>query len=328
MGKISNLITDMSIANASHDEIARAVKHSMVVIDAAKHELNFEQSYNDNNIKQLKDKYQRQVSGTGGASTLISRRKSEHRVPERKERPHSLGGPINKQTGELEFVLTNRVNRKTGEPITTRTTKLTEAKDAHTLSSGTPMERYYANHSNKLKALANQARLEAIKTPTSKRSPSARDTYKDEVASLHSKLAIAQSNAPLERQANLLANSTIRTKRNDNPKMDTETLKKIKTQALNDARNRTGADKKDIEITQKEWDAIQAGAISDSKLTEILTHAKTDVVRKLATPKDELLMTPSVTNRAKAMLASGFSRDEVAQALGVSKSTLDLGVKE
>jgi hypothetical protein len=328
MGKISNLITDMSIANASHDEIARAVKHSMVVIDAAKHELDFKRSENDNNIKQLKDKYQRQVSGTGGASTLISRRKSEERVADRKPRPHKLGGPINKQTGELEFIPTGRINRKTGKEITIPSTKLTEAKDAHTLSSGTPMERYYADHSNKLKSLANQARLEMIRTPTSKRSPSARETYKDEVASLQSKLATAQSNAPLERQANLLANSTIRTKRNDNPNMDSETLKKVKTQALNEARNRTGADKKDIEITQKEWDAIQAGAISDSKLTEILNHAKPKIVRDLATPKDELLMTPTVTARAKTMLASGFSRDEVAQALGVSKSTLDLGVKE
>ena len=328
MGKISNLITDMSIANASHDEIARAVKHSMVVIDAAKHELNYKQSYNDNNIKQLKDKYQRQVSGTGGASTLISRRKSEERVPQRKDRPHSMGGPVNLTTGEKEFIPTGRVNRKTGQLITTKSTKLTEAKDAHTLSSGTPMERYYANHSNKLKALANQARLEAIKTPRAKRSPSARDTYKSEVASLEASLALAKQNAPLERQAQLLANSNVRTRRNDNPNMDSETLKKVKTQALNDARHRTGADKQDIKISQKEWNAIQEGAISDSKLTEILLHTKTETIRKLATPKDDVLMTSAVTRRAKAMLASGYSRDEVAQALGVSKSTLDLGVKE
>ena len=328
MGKISNLITDMSIGNASHDELARAVKHSMVVIDAAKHELDYERSYNDNNIKKLRDKYQRQVSGTGGASTLISRRKSEERVPQRKERPHSMGGPINPLTGEKEFVPTNRINRKTGELLTTKSTKLTEARDAHTLSSGTPMERYYADHSNKLKALANQARLEAIKTPPSKRSPSARDTYKTEVASLEHKLKTAQSNAPLERQAQLLANSEVRIKRNDNPNMDTETLKKIKTQALNTARRRTGADKQDIVITQEEWNAIQQGAISDSKLSKILQHAKTDKVRELATPKNDILMTPAVTQRAKAMLASGYSRDEVAAALGVSKTTLDVGVKE
>lgn len=328
MGKIANLITDMSIANASHDEIARAVKHSMVVIDAAKHELNFEQSKIDNNIKQLKDKYQRQVSGTGGASTLLSRRKSPERVPQRKERPHALGGPVNLITGEKEFIPTGRVNRKTGKLITTKSTKLTEAKNAHELSSGTPMERYYADHSNKLKALANQARLEAIKTPRAKRSPSARDTYKAEVASLEASLALAKQNAPLERQAQLLANSVVRTKRNDNPNMDSETLKKVKTQALNDARHRTGADKQDIKISQKEWDAIQEGAISDTKLTSILLHAKTDTIRKLATPKDDVLMTSAVTRRAKAMLASGYSRDEVAQALGVSKTTLDLGVKE
>lgn len=39
MGEISNLITDMTLKGATEPEIARAVKHSMVVIDAAKHRL-------------------------------------------------------------------------------------------------------------------------------------------------------------------------------------------------------------------------------------------------------------------------------------------------
>ena len=37
MGKISNLITDMTLKGATQDELARAVRHSMVVIDAEKH---------------------------------------------------------------------------------------------------------------------------------------------------------------------------------------------------------------------------------------------------------------------------------------------------
>jgi hypothetical protein len=323
MGKISNLITDMTIQGASHDEIARAVKHSMVVIDAENHNLNYRLSYNDNNIKQLKEKYQRQPGGGTGAATLISRAKSEVRVPERKERSQAKGGPVNKRTGARETEPTGRVHWKTGRPITTRSTRLAEATDAHTLSSGTPMERLYATHSNNLKRLANEARLTALNTPASKWSPSAKKAYVNEVDSLDSKLAVAKKNAPLERQAQLIANSIVRTKRDYNPNMDKETQKKIEFQALEEARIRTGAGKQRITITDKEWDAIQAGAISDSKLTEILNHADMHVVRELATPKTSVLMTSPMTNRAKSMLAAGYTRAEVASQLGVSLSTLD-----
>ena len=50
MGKISNLITDMTIRGANSEELARAVRHSMVVIDSEKHELDFKQSEKDNGI--------------------------------------------------------------------------------------------------------------------------------------------------------------------------------------------------------------------------------------------------------------------------------------
>lgn len=110
--------------------------------------------------------------------------------------------------------------------------------------------------------------------------------------------------------------------------MDKDAQKKVEFQALEEARRRTGADKHKIQITDKEWDAIQAGAISDSKLSEMLTHADMDIVRKLATPKPQVLMTHSMTNRATTMLASGYTRAEVAEALGVSVSTLDLATVE
>ena len=58
MGKVSNLITDMTIRNATEQEIARAVKHSMVVIDAEKHNLDWRASEKDNGIKELNKKYQ------------------------------------------------------------------------------------------------------------------------------------------------------------------------------------------------------------------------------------------------------------------------------
>ena len=90
MGVISNLITDMTLRGATEDELVRAVKHSMVVIDAEKHKLNFKQSEKDNGIAELKQKYQPKyddegnVIGGGGASTLLSRRGQTIRVPERK----------------------------------------------------------------------------------------------------------------------------------------------------------------------------------------------------------------------------------------------------
>jgi transposase len=328
MGKISNLITDMSIRGASNDKIARAVRHSMVVIDAHTHGLNYKQSSIDNNIKALKEEFQTKVAGKGGASTLISRKKTPLIAPERKERPHVLGGPINKVTGELEFVPTNRPDwRRPGEVKTTKLNLLRETPDAHTLSSGTPMEHLYANHSNKLKALANEARLEILRTPNLKSSPTARKTYKNEVETLNSKLRVAKENAPLERQAQLIATSRIKLKRASNPEMaaDKETWTKVQAQEINDARNRTGAKKHRVEITPQEWDAIQSGAISDSNLTEILKYADMKVVRQLAQPKDQKLMTPTATATAKIMLANGYTRSEVADRLGVSLSTLDVG---
>jgi hypothetical protein len=318
MGKISNLITDMSLRQASSSELARAVKHSMVVIDAEKHGLNYKQSYADNGIKALKQKYQK-----GGASTLISRAKSRIDVPERKPRTVGKGGPIDLATGERRFEPTGKVNFRTGKPATVRSVKLAETSDAHTLSSGTPVERIYADHSNRLKALANKARLSAFHTPAPKQSPSARQTYATQVSSLDAKLSLAKKNRPLERQAQLIANAAISAKRASNPDLDSDTLKKLKFQALTDARNRTGAGKQRINITPIEWEAIQANAISSSKLAEILNNADMDVVRDLATPKSARLMTTAKTSRAKAMLASGYTRAEVASALGVSLTTLD-----
>lgn len=321
MGKISNLITDMSLAGAPVSEITRAIKHSMVVIDAEKHELNYKLSYNDNNIKQLKQKYQ-----SGGASTLLSRARARTYVEDRKARTMGKGGPIDPKTGELRYEPTNKKNYKTGEPLLKRSKKLAETSDAFSLVSDVgahPMEVIYAKHSNKLKALANQARLDYINTPTPKQSPSAKKAYANEVASLYSQLDLALRNRPLERKANLIANANVKARYNANPNMDSDTRKKIEFQALEEARTRVGAKKHDIVISDKEWDAIQAGAISSSKLTDILNRADMKVVYEHATPKNEVLMTSAKTARATQMLASGYDRAQVAAQLGVSLSTLD-----
>lgn len=328
MGDVSNLITDMTIRGASHAEIARAVRHSMVVIDAEKHELNWRQSAIDNGIKQLKTEYQ--GGPRAGASTLISRATRDVRVPERKPRPQPLGGPVDRVTGRREFVETGRTRPgKDGQPVLreVRTTELAEARDAHSLSSGTPIERLYADHSNRLKEMANQARLAAVNTPPLRYSPSAKQTYADQVASLDSKLTLALMNRPRERQAQVIANAIVRAKLDANPNIDRESRKKIEFQALEEARRRMGAERVQIKITQEEWDAIQAGAISNNKLTQILNKADLEIVRQLATPRAERLMTPANTARAQAMLSSGATRAQVAAALGVSLTTLDEATK-
>jgi hypothetical protein len=331
MGYASNLITDMTIKRASTQDLARAVRYSMVVIDSEKHNLDYRQAALDNGIRQLKERYQ--GKSRGGASTLISNAGKESKVaiPERKARTFAKGGPIDPKTGKKEYEPTGvtYVNSK-GQTVTktVRVPKLSVVDDVSVYSSGTPMERVYVEHANKLKSLANYARLQLINTPPIKVSTSAKKVYSNEVESLNAKLALAIRNRPLERQAQILANAAIKAKVAADPGMDSATLKKIKNQELETARIRTGAKKQRIQISPEEWDAIQAGAISGSRLATILDNADMDIVRELATPRDSVLMTTAKTNRAKAMLADGYTRAEVAAQLGVSLSTLDASTSE
>jgi hypothetical protein len=329
MGDVTNLITDMSIKQAPPSEIAQAVRHSMVVIDAENHNLNYKLSAIDNGIAALKEKYQGKKNA--GAATLISRAKSPVYLPEMKERTAPKGGPIDRETGRREYEPSNRSRiNKAGDVVikTEARPRMSLTDDATTLLSGdgvgTPIERVYAEHANKLKTLANKARKESVNTPRAPYSASARNTYANQVKTLSAKLALINTNRPLERQAQVLANAVIKQKQRDNPDMDRDAKKKVGHQALAAMRNRTGAGKKKIIIENDEWEAIQAGAISDSKLEKILNNADLDVVRSHATPRTKRLMTPSNTAKAKRLLASGATRAEVASLLGVSLSTLDL----
>lgn len=322
MGKISNLITDMTIRGANDAELARAVRHSMVVIDAEKHGLNYRQSEIDNGIKQLSEKYQNKK--TGGASTLISRAGRRVDIPERKQ-----GFKIDPKTGEKVFTPTGTQFVGKGGKVVTKTQRseeLAETRDAHRLSSGTPIEKIYADHSNALKAMANQARLEILRTKTIPYNSSAKAAYSHEVASLNAKLNLALRNAPLERQAQILANGLVAMKKQANPDLETSELKKIEAQALEQARIRTGARKVRIDITDAEWTAIQAGAISNDKLTKILKNADMDVVKQMATPRTTVLMTSAKKQRAQSMLALGYTQAEIADQLGVSLTTLKTGL--
>ena len=334
MGVVSNLITDMTLKGATEEELARATRHSMVVIDSEKHKLDYKQSEIDNDIAGLKAKYQ----PDGGASTLISRAKSEQRVNTRKD-----NYKIDPDTGEKIWDYTNEsytkttVNKRTGETKTEvverkiKSTKMAEAEDAYTLTSGgskenpgTQMEAIYADYANNMKDMANRARKEYINTPRLEYSPEAKKEYDAEVTSLNAKLNISLRNAPKERQAQLLANKIVETKVQSNPsiKDDKDKYRKVKGQALQTARQKTGAKKERIAITDKEWEAIQKGAISDSKLSQILNNADLDVIRKYATPRATTTLSPAKEAKARAMSKSGYTTKEIADAVGISTSSV------
>ena len=331
MGKISNLITDMTIAGASQDELARAVRHSMVVIDAEKHKLNYRQSEDDNLIKQLRTKYQN--GPNGGASTLISRATSTKEIRARKPRSPGKGGHIDPKTGRVIYEDAGRewVDSKGNVHYKKqKIEKLADTDNAFDLVSaggGTKMEHLYANYSNATKALANDARKATLSIKPTPYSPSAKKAFDPQVKTLNAKLTLAVKNRPLERQAQVIANATIKAKQQANPDMPSDELKKLKSQALTAARLRTGASKNLIHIEDDEWSAIQAGAITNSKLKDILDNADLDRVKDLATPRQALGLSTSNIRRAEALIRSGRDQAEVAEILGISVSTLKRGLE-
>ena len=328
MGVVSNLITDMTLKGAKEDEIVRAIKHSMVVIDAEKHKLNYKQSEKDNGIAELKQKYQGYADDTGklvgGASTLLSRRKQDVAVPERQG-----SGMIDPDTGKVTYKESGRtyVNSK-GQTVaaTTKVKLLSQVDDVRTLSSGTPQENAYADYANAVKALANQARKEYRVTGNLKYDSGAASTYANEVSHLNAQLNLAIKNAPRERQAQAIANSRVQAKVQANPalKQDKKELKKVRQLEITNARAEIGASGKETKITisDREWEAIQAGAISDSRLSQILKYTDTDALRERATPRTTTQLSNAKVSKIKAMASSGYSMAEIADSLGVSTSTV------
>lgn len=326
MGEISNLITDMTLKGATEPEIARAVKHSMVVIDAAKHKLDYRQSEKDNGIAELKKKYQGfddETGHHGGASTLLSRRKQDVEVPERQG-----SGVIDPLTGKVVYKESGRtyVDPRTGKTVaaTTKVKRILAVDDVRSMSSGTLQEEAYADYANKMKDLASKARLEYKATPTLKRSASAAKAFEPEVNRLMAALKVAQLNAPLEREAQRIANARVKAKVQANNITDKDEISKIRRAAISDARNSTGASGKRTRITisDGEWTAIQSGAISDTTLSEILRYAEPKTVRERATPRRTTQLSDARISRIKAMANSGHTNAEIAEALGISTSAV------
>lgn len=400
MGVISNLISDMTLAGATDSELARAVKHSMVVIDAEKHKLDYKASEKDNNIAALKKKYQAHIDENGnevygGASTILSKAKGQASVDKRQgsyhinipgskdydpSRPdgakiwktaedlyypdrtydkktgimtvktttgktiqydvkdakaYAKYNPVEKRdpaTGEVSYTsgdgtIDYRVKKRTQV-----STKMAETDDAYTLVSKYrhTMELVYADYANEMKNLGNKARIEMVNTGKIPYSSTAKKTYAVEVRSLMDKLDNSDLNKIKERSAQRKANAEISTKKKayfeaNGEELKGETLRKLSQQALNKYRQEVGSISRrdrNIEITDKEWEAIQAGAISENTLKRILAATDIDKLRQRATPKLVNTLSQAQINRAKAMAASNYTLDDIAKKLGVSPSTI------
>lgn len=333
MGKISNLITDMTIMGATDSEKARAVRHSMVVIDAYKHQLDYKQSELDNDIAALRKKYQAHtdedgVTRYGGASTIISRAKSQAR-----EDKYQGQKKIDPETGKLywdewkkpETYVDKKGNVKTRQ---IETTKMAKAEDAMTLVSEAkrPVELMYVNYANSMKAMANDARKEYVTSGKLQYNPEAAKKYATEVQHLKDQLAVSELNAPRERQAQLRANAAIKVITDENPdllaKEKKGELKKISQRQLSKARTEENAHRTPITISDSEWEAIQSGAISDHMLSEILKYVDMDEIRERATPKDRKELSQAKIDKIKAMKAAGYTNDDIAKAVGASVSSV------
>ena len=390
MGMISNLICDMTLGGATDDELAAAVRHSMVVIDAGKHKLDYEKSAIDNNIAALKRKYQIRVDENGeikygGASTIISRASGEMSVLKKQG-----SGVIDPDTGKITYKIADdvyypdrsydkstgivtirtangkkvsynvndeaererytpvkRVDDTTGEVTFTnkdgdityrrktrmqKSTRMAETDDAYTLVSEArhPMELVYADYANTMKAMANRARKELISTGNLKTNDQAKKTYQAEVSSLKAKLNTALLNKPRERLAQLKTNAEISAKIEADPTMKPGDIKKAKQMAISKYRDQVGSitrRKRLINITDREWEAIQAGAISDNLLTKILDNADVDALRQRATPRASKTLSAAQINKIKAMRASNYSLNEIAEACNISASSVSKYLK-
>lgn len=323
MGMISNLITDMTIKGASNDQLARAVRHSMVVIDAEKHKLDYRQSAKDNDISSLKRDFQGRVENgkyTTAAATLISRAKAEKRVTKTQGTPK-----IDPSTGELIYYRPEKtyIDKKGKVQVRQeKSTQMRETKDARTLSSGTLVEELYAAYANQLKSFANQARKETFSVKDNKYSAKARQEYSEEVKSLEAKLKMAALNAPRERQANLIANSVVKAKQQDNPNMTKEELKKEKQKAIVEARLQVGAARQAFDISDKELEAIKAGAMSATNIRDLVNKCDLDALKQRVMPRESRELSQAKQNKIKLMKASGYTNDEIARSLSVSTSSI------
>lgn len=346
MGMISNLISDMTIAGAPPEDLERAVRHSMVVIDAEKHHLDYKKSEIDNNIAELRLKYQGKKRG--GAVTLISKASGETDVIKRQGSPHiNIKGSPDYDPSRPEGALLYRdtatptytvpvEDKRTGgvryvtKIKTQKSTKMAETDDAYSLVSQYrhPMELIYADYANYMKDLARKARISMVNTGKLAYDRGANKKYASEVKSLSEKLKNAEMNIVRERAATRQAAYVVSTKKKAakeaGEKLKAKDLTKAGQQAVTKARQEMGSltrKERNINITDDEWIAIQAGAISENMLKRILNNADPDQLRQRSMPKETKTISDSIKLRAQAMSAS-YTLEQIADKLGISKSSV------
>ena len=353
MGKVSNLITDMTIGGATNNDIIRAVKHSMVVIDSKKHHYDYKKSFEDNSISQLKKDYQGRADA--GASTIISRAGAGKKIPERREitdtykmTPEELevwnrGDRVFRDTGRLIKKKITNPEEMTEDELklynagkkvyrTTNKLALTEVNGMDTVSDARDLvrdktnlkEMAYARYANELKDMARQARRASRSITPDKVNQEAKREYASEIADLESQLRNAQKNNPRERTAQTMMNLKFNEVCESNPGMDYEHKQREKARILNECRAAVGAHREEIQISDRQWEAIQSNAITHNKVREILLNTDQDKFKQRAMPKknsNELATAQQAYLRS--MLASGmFTNSEIADRLGVSVSTV------
>lgn len=327
MGGISNLIADMTLRKAPPEHITRAVKHSMVVIDAEKHKLDYKRSERENGIDELRRLYQPKANGRyGGASTLITLAKSPDYIPEIERLKGAKGtDPV---TGEKVYKETGKTrwDRNKGEavPRMSKVPKMERTSDARTLISdkNTAMENVYADYANAMKSLANSARKAALATPSPKVDRGAQERYAPQVESLKEKVLVIDKHRPYERKAQAMSNYIMGVKWADNPTMSKEEAKKVRTQVLEEQRARFGGSRPKVSITDKEWEAIQANAIPKTTLEKVFRYADQDALKEKAMPKTSSIPASKKT-AALALYKNGYTQKEIAARLGLSSSTVN-----
>ena len=161
------------------------------------------------------------------------------------------------------------------------------------------------------------------------------DTYREEVESLMKKLDYANSNYAREREAQRRANVEISAKkeaykRANGVDMKAKDVKKISQQALTKYRKEVGTisrSDRSIKITDREWEAIQAGAISENKLKSILNNTDIKELRQRATPRTSNELSATKINRIKSYASSNYSLSQIAEKMNLSPTTVSKYLK-
>lgn len=343
MGIATNLIADITAKGASAKDVIDAVMYSMVVVDAYKHGLDWKQARKDFRIKEINETYRT----TGGSDTIMTKAKSPFYDYPKKEKtatskmtPEELERWYNgeKIYEKVEPKLVQWRDKDTGELVTrekypkkekTYRMAVADTPDkVRNLMSKTPteVERLYADFAIRLKALAQTARKasRSIKMYSKNTDPELKEKYKDEVRSLQEQKNRALSLKPLENKAQAYANRLFDKFKNNNPNLDEGEYKKQKGRMIERARNLVGVKQTRIDISDKEWDAIQSGVISASEVKSILDYADMDKVRKLAMPRTSAEIPTSKIQWAENQLKiEGTKVEDVARQLGISVSTLN-----